>query len=100
MILVPLLGKPAVFHGIVQTIIYKSDAFKIDLNTEDNFGKTGISYFKMQVQEELNAYGLKNNIVVLPDFLTTETHWPATPDFDWKVLQLFGSSNCNAKRVG
>ena len=66
---------------MVLLIIRKSDAFKIDLNTEDNFGKTGISYFKMQVQEELNAYGLKNNVVVLPDFSTMETRCPATPDF-------------------
>ena len=58
---------------MVKLIIRKSDAFKIDLNTEDNFGKTGISYFEMQVQEELNAYGLKNNAVVLPDFSTMET---------------------------
>ena len=67
---------------MVKLIIRKSDAFKIDLNTEDNFGKTGISYFKMQVQEELNAYGLQNNVVVLPDFSTMETCCPATPDFD------------------
>jgi hypothetical protein len=58
---------------MVKLIIRKSDALKIDLNTEDNFGKTGISYFEMQVQEELNAYGLKNNAVVLPDFSTMET---------------------------
>ena len=56
---------------MVKLIIRKSDAFKIDLNTEDNFGKTGISYFKMQDQEELSAYGFKNNVVVLlPDFET------------------------------
>ena len=67
---------------MVKLIIRKSDAFKIDLNTEDNFGKTGISYFKMEVQQELNAYGLKNNVVVLPDFSTMETSCPATPDFD------------------
>ena len=57
---------------MVKLIIRKSDAFKIDLNTEDNFGKTGISYFNMEVQQELNAYGLKNNVVVLPDFSTLE----------------------------
>lgn len=58
---------------MVNLIIRKSDAFKIDLNTEDNFGKTGISYFKLQDQEELCAYGLKNNVVVLlPDFETIE----------------------------
>ena len=58
---------------MVKLIIRKSDAFKIDLNTEDNFGKTGISYFKLQDQEELCAYGLKNNVVVLlPDFETIE----------------------------
>ena len=58
---------------MVNLIIRKSDAFKIDLNIEDNFGKTGISYFKMQDQEELCAYGLKNNVVVLlPDFETIE----------------------------
>ena len=57
---------------MVKLIICKSDAFKIDLNTKDNFGKSGISYFKMEVQEELNAYGLKNNAVVLPDFSTLE----------------------------
>ena len=57
---------------MVKLIIRKSDAFKIDLNTEDNFGKAGISYFNMEVQQELNAYGLKNNVVVLPDFSTLE----------------------------
>ena len=67
---------------MVKLIVRKSDAFKIDLNTKDNFGKTGISYFKMQVQKELNAYGLKNNVVVLPDFSTMETCCPVTPNFD------------------
>ena len=51
---------------MVKLIIRKSDAFNIDLNTEDHFGKTGISYFKIQDQEELRSYmrahGLKNNV--------------------------------------
>ena len=60
---------------MVKLIIRKSDAFNIDLNTEDHFGKTGISYFKIQDQEELRSYmrahGLKNNAaVLLPDFET------------------------------
>ena len=72
--LLPILGKPAVFHGIVQTIICKSDAFKIDLNIEDNFGKTGISYFRMRDQTELKEYALENNIVQLLDILRTSTY--------------------------
>ena len=67
---------------MVKLIVRKSYAFKIDLNTKDNFGKTGISYFELQVQEELNAYGLKNNAVVLPDFLTMKTCCKATLNFD------------------
>ena len=35
---------------MVKLIVRKSEAFKIDLNTVDNFGKTGISYFEMEVQ--------------------------------------------------
>ena len=35
---------------MVKLIVRKSDAYKIDLNTVDNFGKTGISYFEMEVQ--------------------------------------------------
>ena len=62
-------------RDLVKLIIHKSDAFKIDLSTEDHFGKTGISYFKIQDQEELRSYmrahGLKNNVaVLLPDFET------------------------------
>ena len=73
-ILLPILGKPAVFHGIVQTIICKSDEFKIDLNIEDNFGKTGISYFTTQDQKELKEYALENNIVPLLDILRNSTY--------------------------
>ena len=69
-----ILGKPAVFHGIVQTIIFKSDAFKIDLNIEDNFGKTGISYFTTGDQKELKEYALENNIVPLLDILRNSTY--------------------------
>ena len=72
-ILLLILGKPAVFHGIVQTIICKSDAFKIDLNIEDNFGKTGISYFTSRDQKELKEYALENNIVQLLDILRSST---------------------------
>ena len=54
------------FHGVPKLIIRKSYAFKIDLNTEDYFGKTGISYLKIKDQEELYkygyAYGLRNNV--------------------------------------
>ena len=57
---------------MVKLIIRKSDAFKINLNTEDYFGKTGISYLKVKDQEELKSYmrahGLKNNVALLvPD---------------------------------
>ena len=72
-ILLLILGKPAVFHGIVQTIICKSDAFKIDLNTEDNFGKTGISYFTKQDQRELKEYALENDIIQLLDIFRSST---------------------------
>ena len=82
LIILQILDDSVVVYDVVKLIIRKSDAFKIDLNTEDKFGETGISYLKIQDQEELNAYGLKNNIVVFPDFLTMETHCPATPDFD------------------
>ena len=51
---------------MVKLIVRKSDAFKIDLNTEDHFGRKGISYLKIQDQEELRSYmrahGLKNNV--------------------------------------
>jgi hypothetical protein len=39
------------------------------LNTEDYYGKTGISYFKIQDQEELNAYAVKNNVDFETDLL-------------------------------
>ena len=57
---------------MVKLIIRKSDAFKIDLNTEDSFGKTGISYLKIKYQAELRsfmrAHGLRNNVELLvPD---------------------------------
>ena len=58
-----ILGRPAVFHGIVKLIIRKSDEFKIDLNIEDKFGNTGISYFNIRDQKELKHYALKQNIV-------------------------------------
>ena len=58
-----------VFHDALKLIIRKSYAFKIDLNTEDYFGKTGISYLKIKDQEELYAHGLRNNgEVLLPHF--------------------------------
>ena len=62
-----------VFHDVVKLIIRKSVAFKIDLNTEDYFGKTGISYLKIKDQEELKSYmrahGLRNSVeVLLPNF--------------------------------
>ena len=57
------------FHGVPKLIIRKSYAFKIDLNIEDHFGKTAISYLKIKDQEELYAYGLRNNgEVLLPHF--------------------------------
>ena len=61
-----------VFHDALKLIIRKSYAFKIDLNTEDYFGKTGISYLKIKDQEEMKSYmrahGLKNNVALLvPD---------------------------------
>ena len=59
-----ILGRPAVFHGIVKLIIRKSDEFKIDLNSEDNFGNTGMGYFNIRDQKELIHYALKQNIVV------------------------------------
>ena len=69
LILFQILDDFVVVHDVVKLIIRKSDAFKIDLNTEDCFGKTGISYFKIKEQEELNAY--KNNVAgLLPDFKT------------------------------
>ena len=49
----------------MELIIRKSEAFKIDLYTEDNFGKTAISYFKAQDQKELKEYAFKKNIGVL-----------------------------------
>ena len=62
-----------VFHDVVKLIIRKSVAFKIDLNTEDYFGKTGISYLKIKDQEELNeygyAYGLRKNVDFKKDLL-------------------------------
>ena len=59
---------------MVKLIIRKSDAFKINLNTEDNFGKTGISYFTMQDQKELKEYAFENNIVPLLDILRNSTY--------------------------
>ena len=71
LIILQILDDSVVVYDVVKLIIRKSDAFKIDLNTEDKFGETGISYLKIQDQEELNAYGLKNNVgVLLPDFET------------------------------
>ena len=58
-----ILGRPAIFHGIVKLIIRKSDEFKIDLNSEDNFGNTGMGYFNTRDQKELKNYALKQNIV-------------------------------------
>ena len=49
----------------MELIICKSEAFKIDLFTEDNFRKTAIGYFKTQDQKDLKEYAFKNNIGVL-----------------------------------
>ena len=69
LILLQILDDFVVVRDVVRLIIRKSDAFKIDLNTEDYYGKTGISYFKIQDQEELNAYGVKNNVDFETDLL-------------------------------
>ena len=74
LILFQILDDFVVVHDVVKLIIRKSDAFKIDLNTEDNFGKTGISYFTKQDQKELKEYALENNIVQLLDILRTSTY--------------------------
>ena len=66
LIIVQISDDFVVFHDALKLIIRKSYAFKIDLNTEDYFGKTGISYLKIKDQEELYkygyAYGLRNNV--------------------------------------
>ena len=49
----------------MELIICKSEAFKIDLFTEDNFRKTALGYFKTQDQKDLKEYAFKNNIGVL-----------------------------------
>ena len=49
----------------MELIICKSEAFKIDLFTEDNFRKTAIGYFKTQDQKDLKEYAFKKNIGVL-----------------------------------
>ena len=54
-----ILGRPAVFHGSVKLLIRKSDEFNIDLNSEDNFGNTGISYFNIRDQKELKSLAKK-----------------------------------------
>jgi hypothetical protein len=69
LILLQILDDFVVVRDVVRLIIRKSDAFKIDLNTEDYYGKTGISYFKIQDQEELNAYAVKNNVDFETDLL-------------------------------
>ena len=50
---------------MVKLIVRKSEAFKIDLFTEDNFGKTALSYFSLEYQKELKEYAYKNNVGVL-----------------------------------
>ena len=65
LLIFPILGTPIVFHGVVESIIRKSEAFKIDLYTQDNFGKTAIGYFKAEYQKELKEYAFKKNIGVL-----------------------------------
>ena len=49
----------------MELIICKSEAFKIDLFTEDNFGKTALSYFSLEYQKELKEYAYKKNVGVL-----------------------------------
>ena len=49
----------------MELIICKSEAFKIDLFTEDNFGKTALSYFSLEYQKELKKYAYKKNVGVL-----------------------------------
>ena len=49
----------------MELIICKSEAFKIDLFTEDNFGKTALSYFSLEYQRELKEYAYKKNVGVL-----------------------------------
>ena len=49
----------------MELIICKSEAFKIDLLTEDNFGKTALSYFSLEYQKELKEYAYKKNVGVL-----------------------------------
>ena len=49
----------------MELIICKSEAFKIDLFTEDNFRKTALGYFKTQDQKDLKEYAFKKNIGVL-----------------------------------
>ena len=54
-----ILERPAFFHDSVKLIIRKSDEFNIDLNSEDNFGNTGISYFNIRDQKELKSLAKK-----------------------------------------
>ena len=49
----------------MELIICKSEAFKIDLFTEDNFGKTALGYFSLEYQRELKEYAYKKNVGVL-----------------------------------
>ena len=56
-----ILGRPTVFHDSVKLIIRKSDEFNIDLNSEDNFGNTGISYFNIRDQKELKSLAKKSD---------------------------------------
>ena len=73
----------------MELIICKSEAFKIDLFTEDNFRKTAIGYFKTQDQKDLKEYAFKKNIGVL----LTGGLWSFELEELRYVMQL--RENCN-----
>ena len=57
-----ILGRRSVINDSVKLIIRKSDEFKIDLNSEDNFGNTGMGYFNIRDQKELKSLAKKKDV--------------------------------------